>query len=72
MASRKLPVCDIEIGHRSATVCHLGNLVARLGRGIMWNPETEKIIDDAEAQAMTDRDYRAPYTHDMRLAAKGA
>ena len=71
MASRELPVCDIEIGHRSATVCHLGNLVARLGRGVKWDPKTEKIIGDDAAQAMTDRAYRAPYTHDMRLTAKG-
>src|SRR5690606_13337840 len=35
--SRELPICDVEIGHRSATVCHLGNIVARLGRKIKWD-----------------------------------
>jgi predicted dehydrogenase len=63
MRSRELPICDVEIGHRSATVCHLGNLVARLGRSIRWDPSTEQIIGDQEAQAMTDRPYRPPYTH---------
>jgi len=61
--SRELPICDVEIGHRSATVCHLGNLVARLGRPVKWDPVTESCPDDAEAQAMTDRSYRSPWTH---------
>lgn len=63
MRSRELPICDVEIGHRSATVCHLGNLAARLGRPIKWDPETETCPGDAEAQAMTDRPYRAPWSH---------
>jgi predicted dehydrogenase len=63
MRSRELPICDVEIGHRSATVCHLGNLVARLGRAVKWDPAAERIIDDEEAQKMTDRPYRDPYAH---------
>lgn len=59
--SRELPICDVEIGHRSATVCHLGNIVARLGRPIRWDPDSETVIDDSQAQAMTDRAYRNPY-----------
>ena len=59
--TRALPVADVEIGHRSATACHLGNLAVRLGRKVEWNPEAEKVVNDAEAQAMTDRAYRAPY-----------
>ncbi len=62
MKSRELPICDVEIGHRSATVCHLGNLAARLGRPVKWDPATESCPDDAEAQAMTDREYRAPWS----------
>jgi predicted dehydrogenase len=68
IASRKLPICDVEIGHRSATVCHLGNIVARLGRGIQWDPAKEQIVGDDEAQSMVDRPYREPWTHDMRFA----
>jgi len=59
--SRELPICDIEIGHRSATVCHLGNIVARLGRGIQWDPEKEEIVGDAEAAAWVQRPYRQPW-----------
>lgn len=66
--SRKLPICDVEVGHRSATVCHLGNIVARLGRGIRWDAEHERVLDDGAAQAMTDKEYRRPWTRDMRFA----
>ncbi len=59
--SRELPICDVEIGHRSATVCHLSNIVARLGRKIQWDPVNETIVDDAEAAAMVSRPYRAPW-----------
>ncbi|MBX3437695.1 MAG: Gfo/Idh/MocA family oxidoreductase [Planctomycetaceae bacterium] len=64
--SRELPICDVEIGHRSATVCHLGNIVCRLGRSIQWDPQAERIIGDDDAQAMADRPYRAPWTHTSR------
>ena len=63
MRSRELPICDVEIGHRSATVCHLGNLTARLGRPVKWDPTSESCPGDAEAQLMIDRPYRAPWTH---------
>ncbi len=61
--SREKPICDVEIGHRSATVCHLGNIVCRLGRGIQWDPTKEEIVGDTEAQAMVDKAYRKPWTH---------
>lgn len=60
--SRKLPICDVEIGHRSATACHLGNLVARLGRRIQWDSATEQIVGDDEAAAMLARPHRQPWT----------
>ncbi len=62
LKSRKLPVCDIEIGHRSATVCHLGNIALRLGRRIQWNPATEQIVGDDDAAKWVSRPYRAPWT----------
>jgi predicted dehydrogenase len=60
--SRKLPICDIEIGHRAATACHLGNIAVRTGRKITWDAAKEQIIGDDEAQAMTLPKYRAPWT----------
>ncbi len=59
--SRELPICDVEIGHRSATVCHLGNIAARLGRKIQWDPVNETIVGDAEAAGMVSRPYRGPW-----------
>lgn len=59
--TRKLPICDVEVGHRSATACHLGNLAIDVGRTIRWDPAREVVVDDAEAQAMTQPDYRAPW-----------
>jgi predicted dehydrogenase len=59
--SRQQPICDVEIGHRTATVCHLGNMAVRLGRKIQWDPAKERIIGDEEAAAMLTRPYRSPY-----------
>lgn len=59
--TRKLPVADVEIGHRSATVCHLGNIAGRLGRNIRWDPAKEQIVGDAEAAKMITRPYRKPW-----------
>ena len=60
--SRKLPICDVEIGHRSATVCHLGNIAIRTGKKLVWDPKTEQITNDKEAASMVSRPYRAPWT----------
>jgi predicted dehydrogenase len=59
--TRKRPICDVEIGHRSATVCHLGNIAVRTGRKIVWDPAKEAIVGDAEAAAMATKSYRAPW-----------
>lgn len=59
--SRRQPICDAEIGHRSATVCHLGNISMRLGRKLVWNPLKEEFIGDSEANAMCSRPQRRPW-----------
>jgi hypothetical protein len=59
--SRKLPICDVEIGHRSATVCHLGNIAIRTGRKIAWDAKTETIVGDKEASALLTKEYRKPW-----------
>jgi predicted dehydrogenase len=58
--SGKLPICDVEIGHRSATVCHLGNIAIRTGKKLKWDPVKEK-LDDAEAAKMLTYEYRGPW-----------
>jgi len=59
--SRKLPVADVEIGHRSATVCHLGNIARWLGRKLKWDPAKETFPGDKEANAYLDRPRRKGY-----------
>ncbi len=59
--TRKLPICDVEIGHRSATVCHLGNIAIRTGRKLTWDPQKEVIVRDEEAASTLSRPYRAPW-----------
>lgn len=59
--TRKPPVCDVAIGHRSATVCHLGNISIRAGRKIKWDPVKEQIVGDAEAAKMVGYAYRGPW-----------
>jgi predicted dehydrogenase len=63
--SRKLPVADVEIGHRSATVCHLGNIARWLsGRKLEWDPAKERFTNDEEANKFLDRERRKPWTID--------
>lgn len=57
----KLPICDVEIGHRSATVCHLGNIALRTGRKIKWDPVQERILNNDAAARMMRYSYRAPW-----------
>ncbi len=59
--TRKPPICEAAIGHRSASVCHLGNIAVRTGRKIQWDPVKEVIVGDAEAARMTTKEYRAPW-----------
>jgi predicted dehydrogenase len=56
--SRKLPAADIEEGHRSAALCHLGNIAARTGRTIHFDGAKETIAGDREASALLTREYR--------------
>jgi len=58
MRSRKKPICDVEIGCRSVTVCHLGNLAYWNHRHLKWDPAKERFIGDKEANAWLDRPKR--------------
>jgi len=59
--TREKPAADISIGHRSATVCHLGNIAVRTGKKIQWDPQQETIVGDAEAAKWLSKEYRKPY-----------
>jgi len=59
--TRKPPICDVAIGHRSATVCHLGNIAVRTGHGLKWDPVKEEIVGDETAAKMVRYAYRSPW-----------
>jgi predicted dehydrogenase len=69
--SRKEPISDLESGHRVATVCHLANLSLRLGRRLRWDATKEAVIDDAEANRMLVRPYRAPWDRELKALGVG-
>jgi predicted dehydrogenase len=59
--SRELPICDVEIGHRSCTVCHLGNIALKLGRPLAWDPAKEDFVGDEQASRLVRKPMRAPW-----------
>ena len=59
--SRKRCIADVEIGHRSGTICHLGNIARFLGRELKWDPKAEKFVGDDQANQMLDRPRRKGY-----------
>lgn len=63
--SRKEPICPASVGHRSATVAHLGATAVRLGRKLEWDPVKEDFVGDAEASGWVKREMRKPYDYAM-------
>jgi len=61
METRKRPICDVEIGQRTATVCNLVNAVYFSGKGCKWNPKAEKFTDGTGDPSWLTREYRAPW-----------
>ncbi len=57
----ELCICPPEIGHRSASICHLGNIGYRLRKPLKWNPETETFADNEEANKLLSREPRAKW-----------
>nr|WP_026261936.1 Gfo/Idh/MocA family oxidoreductase [Spirosoma panaciterrae] len=55
MRKRSKPICDVEVGHRTASVCNIGNIAYRLNRALQWNPKKEQFKGDAEANALLGR-----------------
>jgi predicted dehydrogenase len=51
----------IEEGHISCTLVHLANASYRLGRSLMFDPESQQVINDEEANRLLRGTYRAPY-----------
>ncbi|HUU10608.1 MAG TPA: Gfo/Idh/MocA family oxidoreductase [Phycisphaerae bacterium] len=59
--TRHEPAAPVEVGHRSATVCHLGVIAMRLGRKVRWDPAAEQFVDDPVADRLLNRAMRSPW-----------
>ena len=55
------PAVDIEIAHRTATLCNLGNLAYILGRRLVWNGDKQEVVGDAQANRLLGKPQRYPY-----------
>ncbi|WP_026768347.1 Gfo/Idh/MocA family protein [Asinibacterium sp. OR53] len=55
MRKRTKPICDVEIGQRTASVCNIGNIAYRLNRRLIWDPAKEQFRNDAEANTLLGR-----------------
>jgi predicted dehydrogenase len=67
--TRKRPICDVEVGARTVTVCHLANLAYWNRKTLKWDPEKEAFVDGFGDNAWKDRPYRAPWTLDAIIKA---
>jgi len=56
------PITPIEVGHRSTSICHLGNIAMKLQRKLRWNPDQEQFLDDDQANRMLSKPLRAPWS----------
>ncbi|MCA8991292.1 MAG: Gfo/Idh/MocA family oxidoreductase [Planctomycetaceae bacterium] len=59
--TQKSPSADIETGHHSMTLCHLGNISYRLGRALKFDPQSKSFLHDDEANQLLDCRSRAPW-----------
>lgn len=63
--TRRSPIASVEVGHRGASICHLGNLCLRLGRKLQWDPAAERFTGEGagEANGWLSREMRAPFNY---------
>lgn len=57
----KLVNAPVEVGHRSATLCHLANIAMELRRPLRWDPAAEEFLGDEEANRLLTRSPREPW-----------
>jgi len=59
--SRKETFIPVEVGHRTSSALHIGNIALKLGRKVSWNPDKEEFINDNAANGMRSRISRDPW-----------
>lgn len=55
------PIAPVEVGHRSASVCHLANIAMKLKRKLHWDPDRERFINNDEANRLLSKPLRSPW-----------
>lgn len=61
--SREQPIAPAAAAHRSITPGHLGYVSQALSRPLQWDPVSERVIGDDEAQSLLmQAEYRAPWS----------
>jgi hypothetical protein len=60
--SRQRPIADVELGHRTTTVCNLGQIGMVLGRKLKWDPAKEEFVGDDMANRLRTRAMRSPWS----------
>ena len=65
--SRKAPIAEPEVGHRSACICHLGAIALRTGKKLQWDPAKETFLGEhaQEANSYAAREMRSPYNYEF-------
>jgi hypothetical protein len=59
--SRKRPICDVEVGARTVTVCHLVNLAYYQGQPLKWDAKRERFVGGTGSKSWLDVSYRDPW-----------
>jgi predicted dehydrogenase len=60
--TRRTPISNAEVSHRSVTTCHAGNICLRLGYKLQWDPVSERFVNDDLANRMLERAKRSPWS----------
>lgn len=61
--TRTKPVSDVEIGHRTASLCNITNIAYELQRPLLWDPKAERFVGDDYANQMVSRPYRGKWDY---------
>lgn len=63
--TRKLPIADVEAGHRAVTVCHLGVIALHTAVKLEWDGQREEFVGEnaKEGNRYVSREMRKPYDY---------
>jgi hypothetical protein len=59
--TREEPLAPVEQAHRSAAICHIGQIAMQVGRKLQWDPVAESFVNDPEANRLLSRPMRSPW-----------